>query len=534
VPISEKAGFKFDHAVGRECYVFIATFEETLQESHTLGYSEIMAILLTETVLYESYAKIKNHSDIELVLFSGARLYTYLVKYGRTELSLALQEELLKLFLNKYGANIKSTPVSISLFFVALLYQLGTSIKKVHIGNAACISTNQVVEKYISASKYKEAYEIASCALQFIHNQNAYHHLQNIPYGFKLSVFMATKINDLELHAKMLDLSKLIIREVLQGCKDAKINFVQLKLTDLNELVGLLGEQKNYAELEWLLNSLWSSREVQKSWTATPATVISIGILLVQTRFLLGPTYHSKAIRLCEAICYNLRQVSGGLSKRSLKLQDLLSKVYMTAGRYKDAMGVHEDVLRLVVDGDEADESLDGESGVDAAVVREHIEGLKRSWLRNGGWDKKAAVYDELVKSVLELEEYKGKKEFDGLKGVSEWNLKDKDDGSGRFQGKEKWVLDLQVPGKGRGDRGLKRVTSNWGMSDVYDGLLDHEEEEHEEEFIDARGHGHEYGHGNGNGNGNGTGLIGKMLGGITGNGNGHANGNGKKSWTLM
>ena len=250
LPLREKAGFKLDHSIGRESYVFIATFEETLQESHALGYSEIMAILLTETVLYESYAKVKHHSDIELVLFSGARLYTYLVKYQRTEQSLALQEELLKLFLKKYGANIKSTSVTTSLFFVALLYQLGTSIKKVHIGHAACISTNQVVEKYMSSSKYKEAYEITSCALQFIHNQNAYHHLQNIPYGFKLSVFMATKISDLELHAKMLDLSKSIIREVLQGCKDAKINFVQLKLTDLNELVGLLGEQKNYAELE--------------------------------------------------------------------------------------------------------------------------------------------------------------------------------------------------------------------------------------------------------------------------------------------
>jgi hypothetical protein len=48
----------------------------------------------------------------------------------------------------------------------------------------------------------------------------------------------------------MLDLSRKIIGEVLRACKDSKINFVRLKLSELNELVGLLGEQQNYNDLE--------------------------------------------------------------------------------------------------------------------------------------------------------------------------------------------------------------------------------------------------------------------------------------------
>jgi hypothetical protein len=55
---------------------------------------------------------------------------------------------------------------------------------------------------------------------------------------------------DPELRTKMLDLSRKIILEVLKACKDSRINFIRLKTSDLNDLVGLLGEQQNYSDLE--------------------------------------------------------------------------------------------------------------------------------------------------------------------------------------------------------------------------------------------------------------------------------------------
>jgi hypothetical protein len=63
-------------------------------------------------------------------------------------------------------------------------------------------------------------------------------------------VKLSGKTVDPELRTKMLDLSRKIIFEVLKACKASKINFIRLKASDLNDLVGLLGEQQNYADLE--------------------------------------------------------------------------------------------------------------------------------------------------------------------------------------------------------------------------------------------------------------------------------------------
>ena len=61
-----------------------------------------------------------------------------------------------------------------------------------------------------------------------------------------------------------------------------------------------------------LLNSLWPSREVQKNWNND--IVIALGRCLVQARVLGG--HKPEAIKLCEAICYDLRRVYGPLDPK--------------------------------------------------------------------------------------------------------------------------------------------------------------------------------------------------------------------------
>ena len=55
---------------------------------------------------------------------------------------------------------------------------------------------------------------------------------------------------DATLRQKMLDLSIKIIRAVLTACKDSNIKFIRMQLRELNDLVGLLGAQHNYKDLE--------------------------------------------------------------------------------------------------------------------------------------------------------------------------------------------------------------------------------------------------------------------------------------------
>ena len=59
-----------------------------------------------------------------------------------------------------------------------------------------------------------------------------------------------------ELRTKMLDLSRRIIGEILKAFKESKISVVRMRLGELNDLVGLLGEQQNYTCLEVRYGSL--------------------------------------------------------------------------------------------------------------------------------------------------------------------------------------------------------------------------------------------------------------------------------------
>ena len=88
----------------------------------------------------------------------------------------------------------------------------------------------------------------------------------------------------------------------------------------------------------------------------------------------------SEAIRLCEDICYNMRRTWGSLDPKSLEMSDLLSELYTNMGHYREAQGVHENVLRLVVEGDDGDDrTLDT---MEAVRAKKQLELLKQSYLR--------------------------------------------------------------------------------------------------------------------------------------------------------
>ena len=250
---------KFDKPVGRVAFVYLVTFEETLRGTITISYSEIMAGLLTEATLYESYTRcLKSQATIEVVITHGARLRAFLVIHHRTEQVASLDEEIMKIFLKKFESTIQTRVEITSLFVVSLLVEIGRVRRDIEIGDAACISSNTEVLRLLREDKHQEAYEVAYCAFRFIHHKRAYHHLQNVGHGFKLSAYMARrnleqplkKPIEPKLHKQMLELSLTIIREILSACKESNIKFVRMQLGELNDLVGLLGEQQNYTDLQ--------------------------------------------------------------------------------------------------------------------------------------------------------------------------------------------------------------------------------------------------------------------------------------------
>ena len=283
----EKSGFKIDKFVGKVSYVFLATFEHIIREQ-TISYSEIMAGLLTETVLYESYHRcIKTEKDVTVILVNAAKLRKFLISHHRKFQIELLQKEAFEIFIKKWHSSLKRRDDICFMFYLGVLDELAKEVRDVQIGNAACAASAATTKKLLSEGKVQQAYEVAACALEFINHQRAFHHLQNVPYGFKLSALMALHKLDApvkvevgeKLRVSMLELSRKIIREVLSACKDSKINFVRLQLRDLNDLSGLLGKQENFADLEVKFPSFHDTTAGLLINSSSSGSLISSGLL---------------------------------------------------------------------------------------------------------------------------------------------------------------------------------------------------------------------------------------------------------------
>ena len=509
---SDKSSFKLDKSIGKVCYVFLVTFEQIIRGQMNTSYSEIMADLLTETILYESFTRcINNKSHTEVILARAASLRAFLITRKRKVQVDVLEHQAHEIFVKKWGSTFKARSEISLIFCISLLEELGHhDTHNVKIGHSACISSVAEVQSLLNKDQIQQAYEVALYALNFINQQRAYHQLQNVPYGFKLSAFMAGRGLEKPLKSgidpkvrnDMMELSRKIIHEVLQACKDSKIDFVRLQLRELNDLAGLLGAQQNHVDLEvrlfkpdrcphyyanhdrrqWLLNLLWSSREVQKTWSSS--TIISIGRRYVQATYA-NKDHRSRAIRLCEDICYNLRRVWGSLYPETLEMSELLSQLYTSTGHYREAMAVHENILRLVVEGDDGDDNT--VDTMDSKRVKMHVEWLKQCYLRLQGWDKSPHTYENLVHAILHMEEYRHKPEWKGVRGTEHWDKKEPaSDSIGRFVAPKEWEFeDPKTANKQDDDAkanvmykppglGMRRATSNCGLN--YFGNFDHEE----------------------------------------------------------
>jgi tetratricopeptide (TPR) repeat protein len=257
-PTHGKSKIKLGKSVGKVVFVFLVTFEQVIRRQISGSYSEIMAGYLTESILYETYTRcIQSKAEIETILVNAGQLRAFLCSHSRNAQVERLEQQSLELFLKKRP--IKTRNEIILIFHIGLLEEFGKhETRNVGIGGAACIASIAKVKHLLHQDRVQGAYGVALCSMGIINKQRAYYQLQNVPCGFKLSALMAGRDLDKPLKAdiepklreNILELSRRIIHEVLQACKDSKLDFVRFKLRELNDLVGLLGEQQNFADLE--------------------------------------------------------------------------------------------------------------------------------------------------------------------------------------------------------------------------------------------------------------------------------------------
>jgi hypothetical protein len=193
--------------------------------------------------------------------------------------------------------------------------------------------------------------------------------------------------------------------------------------------------------------------------------IIAIGRALVQARF--NNKQLHPAIGLCEDICYNLRRALGSLHPATLKLYTLLSTLYTSANFHREAMGVHEEILRLELYGD--DDGVDIAPGLNQAethkqqeaTVKEHLELLMRAHQRNRGWDKREETYKDLY---AQLAEEFGQQNL-GVPPIEKWPSRDADS-KGTYTAPTAWEItgkDLQIEDINE-QRNLERVSHLWAV----------------------------------------------------------------------
>ncbi|KXH26438.1 hypothetical protein CSIM01_12272 [Colletotrichum simmondsii] len=393
--------------------VFLISFEQALNGDAKVRYSfsELMADVLLETVLYEQYMSVmatcNDSTRIETIIEPAARLRFVWQSRGRNGFVDILDKKLFALYTSRYFKSSSSQDDRNArfAFYVALLNEIGGGIADrgtVDFGLVSCKAAYTAVRRLMVEEKdFVRAQKVAQCGFDFAQSQRFYHQRNCYVWGFRFAEVLAGirvdtwKSAGKQQQDELLSISRNVLQHVLTVLRDDKVEFTSLRFEDISGLVRLLGEQKNWAELESLLTSLWRSREVQRNcgvWS--PDIVLTIGSLLVNAHELAG--HLDQAITLCETIYYNVRQSRGGLDSSAFYFSNRLAYLLRHANRLRDAGRVHLDVVC------DLDEHLSASQGADKderlrAAADMHLDGMRRcGWATRGDVRNTSEILERL------------------------------------------------------------------------------------------------------------------------------------------
>ncbi|KAI8234225.1 hypothetical protein K4K54_008824 [Colletotrichum sp. SAR 10_86] len=456
---------KVNRKVSKVSLVFLISFEQALNVDSKVSYSfsEIMADVLLETILYEQYmtvmSKFTETNNIEVVIEHAARLRFVWESRGRSGFVAVLDKKLFSLFTSKYSKYLgpAATNQAGSDFYVGLLSEIGEGIAadrdSIDFGLVSCRAAYTVTKRFMEKEKdINRAHEVAKVGFSFANSQRFYHMGNNFVWGFRLAELLAgigvstwKSAND-NAKESSIATSRNVMQMVFTAMKERRFDFAGLEPRDVKSLVYLLGEQKNYTELENLLTILWQSREVQRMWRAD--MVLNIGSLLVNAHISAG--HVDQAINLCDTLYYNVRQSRGGLDIQALDFANRLTQLLRRGDRLRDAAHVHQDVVcdleehLLATSGADKDERLRNAADI-------HLDGMRKcNWASRGdGLRNTKEVYGRLVKGYGKL----------NTPAVEQWTTLSAADEKREANQAFTWPMEWKLEGADMAGAGLKRPT---------------------------------------------------------------------------
>lgn len=427
--------------------------------------TEVSDSIEVAVIHYENFIRKINDKNLNQVLLAAGRLRQVLDIKGQQYVVEALCDEVFILFINSVASwpALKSQD-SRRTFILAIIKHMSCS-KPEDLIHSVIFAANIQIKVLIEEKDFNSTYDIAACAFHFVCERGGFSLGNDKGHDRKLKSFLARLDKDKDkddclckvlgegfklasllvwldgktcsdegLRMEMLRLSKEILTEIKNSCTSYNVIFARVRLQELNQLLILLGKQKDYETLEWLLTVLWRKRNVQPSWQ--PEVVLNIGRHLICARYQAGKS--EEAVQLCKDIAYNLRCVHGLLHPATLDAYLLLSQLYTSIGQssqevahrdeyFEQAFFIHEDILRSLTGGkldahhdDEFDpvtavltkktfypvseqEEVRKKELVDkGAEANKHLRLLKSSYQRLGKWPKPLTEFKKLYADVDE------------------------------------------------------------------------------------------------------------------------------------
>ena len=250
-----KMGFTVTH-LGRATFAFIASLECRVLVEESLTVTELMAELVAQSLYFEHYSQaIKSKSKIDIVFASASRLRRILSKRKRIDFYWTIEHEVYEYFTSTETRVVGFTSTSAVKMFVTLLLEHFGEHKqsKNFIATAGHAATARI-RLLLEQQKFKEAFELCKCIYKFLMLHEGLDDDTEISQGFTLCLMMAGRgyhrCPDASLFKNMLDLSRQILGEVFDICKNSGINLARCRIEELNQLICLMGEQQDYEKLQ--------------------------------------------------------------------------------------------------------------------------------------------------------------------------------------------------------------------------------------------------------------------------------------------
>lgn len=233
----------------KKSYIFLASFQEAISES---SFTSVMSELREEVLMYESYFKstTKKTTDYRSIIKSGCSLYFHLEKKTSRRAEFVKIEKELTEYFCKYLNFSRTVKEGVMHFFFHLYLQ---QINKTQYEHEVVRQATQTVLKFTKTAKFGEAHDLVLLIDKFIHIHGGFQSEFYIRTGFDLARYLVgvgtNKCSDEKLYSAMLDLSRVILLEALEGLDKIDIELYELQQL-LADLISTMSEQKKYTDLE--------------------------------------------------------------------------------------------------------------------------------------------------------------------------------------------------------------------------------------------------------------------------------------------